>query len=454
MLARTMGLHRLTSREQVSLSDEDIQERVQLFRCIYMQDIGFGVARGSTCWLHSLDCVPLCELTQGPKADPRIQLTLIQDAFLQPLYEKNSSKSELQRLVPQSLERLEQWAIDHHIFTTAVLGDSTSLDLRQGFFATRIAVLSHHSSSKYRADAIVDSRVACGMLLLVCTACTPCNAEKLAPTDTYPVVGAGSNDRSATLYSQMGLTNFTDLPFLATQLVEQFPIAAFFLLATGLVNTRALSRDTDLELLHRISILFSDLGARRPANNHIHKLGRVFRLVLDAVRQLCPSDLPSEILFSDSGQNSSSHSSIASTQAPPTPELSAYPWDPSTLYSAPDGILPHHLLVPSHVGANATMDATMTTTTSLSRIPNMRDLQPGGTVPVHDALQQLAWMQVPDALRDSFWRQQSSSNPGNYYHNMHGDLGARVLLPEQVDPVPDMDLDFCLPEIDPYRQPV
>src|SRR5699024_940965 len=131
-------------------------------------------------------------------------------------------------------------------------------------------------------------------------------------------------------YSQMGLTKFTDLPFLATQLVEQFPIAAFFLLATGLANMRALSRDTDLELLHRVSLLFSDLGARRPANNHIHKMGRVFRLVLDAVRQRCPLDHDTEILFPNSGQDSSSHSSIASTQGPPTPDLSAYPWEPST----------------------------------------------------------------------------------------------------------------------------
>ncbi|KAJ6087152.1 hypothetical protein N7467_006066 [Penicillium canescens] len=445
VLAKTMGLHQLTSREQVNLSAEEVQERVQVFRCLYIQDIGFGLARGSTCWLHTLDCVPLCNLTQGANGDPRIQLAQIQENFLRALHEKNPSRSQLQQFISQNLECLDQWALDHRIFTPAVLGDFTSVDLRQGFFATRIAVLSHHSSWTYLADATVDARVACGMLLLVCAACTPCKAEKLAPTDAYPVVGLESNHESVTIYSQMGLTKIADLPFLPTQsLVEQFPIAAFFLLATGLVTTHALSRDTDLELLQRVSTFYSDSGARRPANNHIHKLGRVFRLVLDAVRHLRPSDVPSESLISDSSQ-SSSQSNIASTQTQTTPDTSAYTWNSNPRYGAPDGILPRQLRMPSQVGADATVDVTMTATASPSHLPSIRDLQPGGTVAVHDALQQLAWMQVPDALRENFWWQQNSCDPGQYYHDLHRDPRARILHPQQVDPAPDMDLDFCVP---------
>lgn len=453
VLAKTMGLHQLTNREQVNLSAEEVQERVQVFRCLYIQDIGFGLSRGSTCWLRSPGCVPWCDLTQGANGDPRIQLTQIQEIFLCTLHKKNPSSTQLQQIVSQNLRRLDQWALDHRIFTPAVLADFTSVDLRQGFFATRIAVLSHHFDCNYLADATVDARVACGMLLLVCAACTPCKAEELAPTDAYPVVGVDPNNSSITVYSQMGLARFTDLPFLPTQsLVEQFPIAAFFLLATRLVTAHPLSRETDLELLQRVSVFYSDLGSRRPANNHIHKLGRVFRLVLDAVRHLRPLDVPSESLISDSSE-SSSQSNIGSTQTQTTPESSAYTWDSNPLYGAPDGILPRQLCVPSQVGSDATVGVAMTATASPSHIPSLRDLQPGGTVAVHDALQQLAWMQVPDAQRENFWWQQNSCDSGQYYHDLHRDPRTRILHPQQVDPAPDMDLDFCVPEINTYRRP-
>lgn len=282
----------MSRHNRLGLSVEEAEEHLRVFRSLYVQDMGLAIARGSNCWLPDVDCAPVCQLSQdnniGQGQVARVQLAQIQEALCRSEDAKLFDQSQYQRSLVHADEQLTTWAVDHHVCTPASLCSVSTMDLQQDFLATRIAALSRSSCPEHHRHAICDSRIACALLLVGCNACDRSVADRLAPLEpqrlpaSHPLIRLQSKSPDFSLYPDTKSTGLNDIAPLRRQaILEQFPISAFFILATEIATSKSSDPETDLELLQRLCLLYSDLGEKLPVNSHIQKLKQVFQIVLD-----------------------------------------------------------------------------------------------------------------------------------------------------------------------------
>lgn len=287
----------MSRRNRLGLSVDEAEEHLSVFRCLYVQDMGLAIARGSNSWLLEVDCAPARQLSQDKNVDQshlaRVQLAQIQEALCCSANAKLHDESQCQRHLSRAVDQLTTWAVDNHFCTPGSLRSVSTTDLQVDFLSTRIAALFRSASEEHHRHAVCDARIVCALLLVGCTACDRSVAERLAPIDpqrlpaSHPLVTLQSKHPDFCFYPDTKSAGQGDIAPLRRQtMVEQFPIAAFFILATEVATSKSSFPETDLELLQRLCLLYSDLGEKLPGQSHLQKLKQVFQIVLDTTRLL------------------------------------------------------------------------------------------------------------------------------------------------------------------------
>jgi hypothetical protein len=303
-----MGLHQKPAAS-VGLGAGETEERVKVFRSLYLRDKSLAISRGSVCWLPSFDCSLSSELSQIASADSncaaRIPLSRIQEdiykVFHSPELARQSSavhKSALLR-IEQDLER---WAHSNDISSLPCTG-AGSVDLQLEFLAARISAFRGSSEPNHVHRLFNDARASCLLLLTSYGKNDRPTAEfpEPLPLSSNPAkplsVKSPRSSKSRTSNSddsERGMRvdatkeNVGDgAPLRFHPLLETFSVIAFFLLVKNVmwpVSPKDESHiEEDVRILRKVCACYKELDARTQADNHIRKVGLVFERLIEII---------------------------------------------------------------------------------------------------------------------------------------------------------------------------
>jgi len=308
VLARTMGLHQKPAASG-GLGAGEVEERVKVFRSLYLRDKSLAISRGSVCWLPSFDCSLSSELSQIASADSncaaRIPLSRIQEdiyrVFHSPELTRQTSavhKSALLR-IEQDLER---WAHSNDIFSSPCTG-SRNVDLQLEFLAARISAFRGSSEPSHVHRVFNDARASC---LLLLTSYGKHDRSAAQFPEAFPLSNSPSKPLSVmSPRSSMSKTSKSDdsehgmkedatkegagddAPLRFHPLLDTFSVVAFFLLVKNVIRPVSPNDEShieeDVRLLRKVYACYKEVDARTQADNHIRKVGLVFERLLEVV---------------------------------------------------------------------------------------------------------------------------------------------------------------------------
>lgn len=301
VLARTMGLHQARSAP-AGVSSEEAQERVKVFRSLYLRDKSFSILRGSISWLPSFDCSLSSELGERGPAESkfaiRIQLARLEDESYRLFHSADSPKPSSAKYKSDLLrieQGLEHWANANEVFSSPY-ASTRDVDLQLEFLAARICVLRKSPEPSHVRRALSDSRASCLWVVISCGKHEPSMIEQLdvllltkSPSKSLGRRTSGRSSKSGKASSsESAKRNTSDsVPSQFHSLLDTFSVPAFFLLATNVICPSSAydesKAEEDFDLLQRTCACYKELDARTQANNHTRKVGRAFESLLEVV---------------------------------------------------------------------------------------------------------------------------------------------------------------------------
>jgi hypothetical protein len=312
VLARTMGLHQKPTASG-GIGVGEAEERLKVFKSLYLRDKSLSISQGSVCWLPSCDCSLSSELSQIASADSncaaRIPLARLQEdiyrVFHSPELARQSSaipKSALLR-IEQDLER---WAHTHDIFSSPFTG-IRDIDLQLEFLAARISAFRGSSEPNHVHRVLNDARASC-LLLLISYGKHDRSTAQLP--ETLPISKSPSKplDMATGRLSSNSKTSKNDASGHAAKedatnenagdvaslrfhpLLDTFSVAAFFLLVKNIIwpvspNDESYIEE-DVRLLGKVCACYKELDAKTQADNYIRKVGHAFERLLEIVNTI------------------------------------------------------------------------------------------------------------------------------------------------------------------------
>ena len=345
-----MGLHQ-THAASDGVGPEEAQERLKVFRSLYVRDRSASILRGSICWLPSFDCSLSSELDQPAFADSnwaaRIQLARLQENIYQVFHSADShrqSSAKHKNALSRIEQSLERWADAHDIFSSACTG-KRDVELQLEFLAARISALRGSCKPSHIRQTLHDARASCLLLLISCGKYDQSLVEWLdaLPLSKGPPKSLG---KSSSPQSDAREGASDSLPLRSHNLLDTFSVPAFFLLVKHVIWPGSAIAESqaqeDINLLQKVCACYKELDASIQANNHIRKVGRAFERLLEVVdvmknpRQLqTPSDethqssnahhSPRTQNFFDGPQGLADFSDLSSPTA--SPMLPSLTWD-------------------------------------------------------------------------------------------------------------------------------
>ncbi|MCJ1251637.1 hypothetical protein MMC30_008872 [Trapelia coarctata] len=300
VLARTMGLHQ-TCAVQDGVSPEEMHERINVFRSLYLQDKSFSISRGSICWLPSYDCSLSSGISQSPLADSkwaaRIQLAKLQEEVYRLLHSAGSqspSSAKHKGALSRIEQSLGQWANTHDILDATTAG-TDNVDLKLEFLATRVSALSGSLEPSHARQTLSDSRLSCVLLLTSYGKSDQSVAGRLdvhlqskGPSESlHNNPNTRSSKSNGTSSSAAQAMTSEPAPMQLHSLLDAFSIPAFFILAKNIIWP-VLAHDgsqaeDDLDLLQKACACYREFDIRIQTSNHTQKVGRAFERLLEVV---------------------------------------------------------------------------------------------------------------------------------------------------------------------------
>ncbi|KAI9830052.1 MAG: hypothetical protein M1819_005882 [Sarea resinae] len=303
VLARTMGLHQ-SHAVQDGICPEEAQERINVFRSLYLQDKSSLILRGSICWLPSFDCGLSSELNQSVSTSSdwtaRVQLAGLQDEVYRSFHSamsKRPSSAKQKGALSRIEQGLKDWAKFHRIFGNPPAGTYVA-DLQLEFLATRISAFSGSLEPCHILQVLDDSRLSCLLLLVSYGKYDQSITKRLdahLPSRSLPnlsgkkrhIQSSRKNDSSSSDAARENSNATEPLPIQLHGLLDAFSVPAFFILTKNVmwpVMERDDSRaEDDLDLLQRVSACYREYDSRVQTSNQIHKVGCAFERLLEVV---------------------------------------------------------------------------------------------------------------------------------------------------------------------------
>ena len=298
LLARTMGLHQVHSLTD-DVSAEEAQERFKVLRSLYLRDKSLLISRGSNCWLPSFDCGLSSELDESSPTDSKfaawIQLAGLQDKIYRLLHSQRRSSAQYKRTLLHLEQDLDHWANANEAFSSSYAGIH-DVRLQLEFLAARICILRKSHEPGHVRRALSDSRASCLLVVISYGKHEPSMIgqldDLLLSQTSAKILGRGTSGRSSTSgnaslpeSTRQDTSEYAPLRF--HNLLETFPIPAFFLLAMNTIRPSSVYDEfktkDDLNLLKRTCACFKELDARVQANNHTRRVGQAFASFLQVI---------------------------------------------------------------------------------------------------------------------------------------------------------------------------
>lgn len=367
-----MGLHQQRASGCRTPSEED-EERIKVFRSLFLRDKTFSISRGTSCLLPSLKCSISFALGKSLPTNSamfaRLQLARLQEEIYQALYSSESppmSTNQRRAAICRIAEVLGQWA---EAYESPESSEAVhAVDVQLDFRASRIVALRSSSDPRHMEQSVHDARAS---ILLLSRAVE--RAANAAPS-TQEGLPFGLTLWNASCQPQSG-SGHTSLRI--RSLVESFPVPAFFVLVKNIIWPVLEDRDRcDVELLQTVSRIFKDLDHRMQVKTYTQKLSDTFQSLLAIVQVLRPDPFEQHEQAENQPQQQP-YAPLTQQVSKPTPMVAINPahcshtstsmtWLPSTFSDAG---------APSQPAVN-------TTTTNLSAFEFPNQLEYDGSFPL------------------------------------------------------------------------
>ena len=279
-----MGLHQQRVPDARTPSEED-EERLKVFRSLFLRDKTFSISRGISCRLPSLDCSISFALGKSFPIDTvmfaRLQLGRLQEEIYRALYSSESlplSTNQRRAALCRIEESLRQWAEAYEDPESAEV--VRAIDVQLDFRASRIVALRSSSDPRHMEQVVRDARASS---LLLSTAVGriknggPTTPEALPMS--LPLESPSSLRQSESEHASLRIRS----------LAESFSVPAFFALVKNIIWPALEDPDRcDVELLQTVSQIFQDLDHRAQANTYTRKVSDTFQSLIAIVHVLKP----------------------------------------------------------------------------------------------------------------------------------------------------------------------
>lgn len=301
MLAKSIGLDQVGYRRPPEMSIEEHEERVKVFRSLYLRDKSLLICRGSICWLPTFDLdhtsSELDFFKTSMMYSARLELAFVQDDIYQSFRSAKSAAvngTKRQLSYTRICQALDQWQRKYQLLLSTTTEITTGCDkssLHLEFLSTRISVLSMNSETSATSRAVADSRASCALIMLACGNAEPSLRQKVA--HSFLIEGQNlNNDLSGMDSSNLFHDIFPKIsvqPAELRSLASSLSAVAIFVLANNILYQEpANSQEAaeDLTLLQGLCAVYKDHYAKSPVDGHRLHIGHTLELLLDILRSL------------------------------------------------------------------------------------------------------------------------------------------------------------------------
>lgn len=280
-----MGLHQQRVSGSRTPSEED-EERLKVFRSLFLRDKTFSISRGINCWLPSLECSISFALGKSLPTDTvmlaRLQLARLQEEIYRALYSSESfplSTNQQRAAICRIEEGLRQWAEEAYEDPKSSKAVH-AIDVQLDFRASRIVALRSSSDPKHMEQIVLEARAS--SLLLITAVGRVANAAPSTPESLPSGLAFGSP-------SSLSQSESEHASLRIRSLAERFSVPAFFALVRNLIWPVLEDLDQcDLELLHAVSQIFKDLEHGTRVKTYTRIVSDTFQSLLTIVQVLRP----------------------------------------------------------------------------------------------------------------------------------------------------------------------
>jgi Fungal specific transcription factor domain len=284
LLARQMGLNQSDMVDK-GVSPEEQEERLKVYRSLYIRDKSLGVSRGTVCWLPGFEIqrLPSDESDSGEASYNTARVRIA--AFQERVYRLHSSANAQGDFAnnsgfhPSGIQNgLQELLRSENIFEQPT--NIPDIDLWLEFLATRIIALRRNPKSKFIDRTLQDARASCILLLMALEKSSEALSRRLEKLCDLP---GNSEDSNSPINPTLGKFS---APMLSRSPLDIFPVSAFFLLAATIIRPMTSSEQTigeDLDLLLRMTSCYEEANEKLGADNRAHRLGRAFEKILRIV---------------------------------------------------------------------------------------------------------------------------------------------------------------------------
>ena len=289
ILARQMGLNQVDTAGQ-GIDSTEQEERLKVYRSLYIRDKSLGISRGTVCWLPGFEIQRL-SMDDPESAEASYNVARVKiSAFQERVYRLHSSANAQGDFANKSGFHHSgiQNGLAELLEIRNIFGPNTSnvpnIDLWLEFLATRIIALRRNPKLSYVNRTLQDSRACCILLLMTFGKSNDALRQRLKSLCDIP--DGPQRPESPVSDPEKGTKHKTSLS--SRNLLDIFPVSAFFLMAAHIIRpvTTEDSPTEDLDLLSRIHVCYEEANENLQTVNRAHKIGQALGKLLEIVKYM------------------------------------------------------------------------------------------------------------------------------------------------------------------------
>lgn len=289
ILARQMGLNKVdTVGQGIDLTEQE--ERLKVYRSLYIRDKSLGISRGTVCWLPGFEIQRL-SLDDPESAEASYNIARVRiSAFQERVYRLHSAANAQGDFANKSGFHPSgiQNGLAELLEIGNIFGSDTSnvsdIDLWLEFLATRIIALRRNPKLSYVNRTLQDSRACCILLLMTYGKSNDAMGQRLKSLCDIP----GGSQRSEPPISDPEKSTKQKTLLSSRNLLDIFPVSAFFLMAAHIIRPVTTEKSTteDLDLLSRTYACYKGANENLQTVNRAHKIGEALGKLLEIVEHM------------------------------------------------------------------------------------------------------------------------------------------------------------------------
>ena len=288
-LARQMGLNQVDAVGQ-GIDAAEQEERLKVYRSLYIRDKSLGISRGTVCWLPGFEIQRLSiddpESAEASYHAARVRISAFQERVYR-LHSSSNAQGDFANksgFHPSGIQNgLEELLEIGNIFGSDK-SNVSDIDLWLEFLATRIIALRRNPKLTFVNRTLQDSRACCILLLMEFGKSDDALEQRLESLCDIP----GSFQRPESPHSDSRERTKAKMLLSSRNLLDIFPVSAFFLMAAHIIRPVATeeSPTEDLDLLSRIHVCYKEANENLRTVNRAHNIGQALGKLLEIIEYM------------------------------------------------------------------------------------------------------------------------------------------------------------------------